>query len=77
MSKFFCTKCGEITTNHIYRIQENDTKHVVGFCIYCGWVYLPFEDGLGFPEVHKSIRSKKISGTNRRRIVGSVNLPTA
>lgn len=41
MGNFNCNSCGTELTEVQYRLQRNNTTHLVGFCSKCGWKYLP------------------------------------
>ena len=46
----------------MYRIQSNNTKHLVGLCKQCGWRYLPMIYDLDIPEIYQHLKSKKVNG---------------
>jgi len=45
-----------------YRIQKNNTKHLVGFCVLHGWRYLEFRSNLDIPVILTKLKSKIKNG---------------
>jgi hypothetical protein len=60
--KLTCNICFKPLFKYVYRIQKNNTKHLVGLCNEHGWRYLPFIHNLDIPEIQEKLKSKKING---------------
>ncbi len=54
--------CNKTLTKLRYRLQKNNTKHLVGFCVLHGWRYLEFRPNLDIPTILTNLKSKDKNG---------------
>jgi Na+-transporting methylmalonyl-CoA/oxaloacetate decarboxylase beta subunit len=54
--------CSQVLTKLCYRIQKNNTKHLVGLCSIHGYRYLEYVPDLDIPIVMTNLKSKKNNG---------------
>ena len=57
--------CTQTLTKLRYRLQKNNTKHLVGFCKLHGWRYIEYVPGLKIPTILTSLKSKNKNGVQR------------
>lgn len=63
--KEICSDCGQKFRKILYRVQSNETKHLVTFCNGCGWKYREKEDGLDIEVTRSKLICKYSRELNR------------
>jgi hypothetical protein len=59
MNKIHCNKCGSTVEEAYYQKWVNGAVHLLGHCLKCGWIHLPFISGFNIPYTEKKVKELK------------------